>query len=83
MARKGFTLRQIVEKLRPDRSSLGAGQERHAGLRDAEILEECYNRWRKDYGGLQVEPAKRPKELKRENNCLRRLVVDRAFKSRF
>ena len=40
------------------------------------IVEQTFYRWRKEYGGLQVEQAKRLKELQRENTQLRRAVAD-------
>lgn len=44
--------------------------------REAEISEQSYYRWRKEYGGLQVGQAKKMKDLERENARLRRLVAD-------
>jgi transposase-like protein len=44
--------------------------------REAEISEQSYYRWRKEYGGLQVDQAGKMKDLERENARLRRLVVD-------
>jgi putative transposase len=50
-------------------------QPEHA-CRDAGIVEQTYYRWRKEYGGLQVDQARRLKELERENAKLKRLVSD-------
>jgi transposase-like protein len=44
--------------------------------KEAEISEQSYYRWRKEYGGLDIEQAKRFKELERENARLKRLVAD-------
>lgn len=44
--------------------------------KEAEISEQSYYRWRKEYGGLQVDQARKMKELERENARLRRLVAD-------
>jgi transposase-like protein len=44
--------------------------------REAEISEQSYYRWRKEYGGLQIDQARRMKDLERENARLRRLVAD-------
>jgi putative transposase len=44
--------------------------------KDAGIVEQTFYRWRKEYGGLQVEQAKRLKELQKENAQLRRAVAD-------
>jgi putative transposase len=76
MARKGFTPEQIVAKLRQIEVHLSQGRSIALACRDAEISEQSYYRWRKEYGGLQLEQAKRLKELERENNRLRRLVAD-------
>ena len=76
MARKGFTPEQIVAKLRQIEVHLSQGRSIALACRDAEISEQSYYRWRREYGGLQLEQAKRLKELERENSRLRRLVAD-------
>ncbi|PVZ05275.1 transposase [Methylobacterium radiotolerans] len=45
-------------------------------MKEAEISEQSYYRWRKEYGGLQVDQARKMKDLERENARLRRLVAD-------
>src|SRR6201985_2178301 len=59
-----------------DRSSRGERQADSAGMQGAEIVEQTYFRWRKEYGGLQVDHAKRLKELEQENAKLKRLVAE-------
>ena len=44
--------------------------------KEAEIVEQTYFRWRKEYGGFQIDPAKRLKELEQENGKLKRLVAN-------
>ena len=44
--------------------------------KEADVSEQSYYRWRKEYGGLQVDQAERMKDLERENARLRRLVAD-------
>ena len=44
--------------------------------RDAGITEQTYYRWRKEYGGLRLDQAKRLKELEKENLKLKRLVAE-------
>ena len=44
--------------------------------KEAEISEQSYYRWRKEYGGIQVDQARKMKDLERENARLRRLVAD-------
>ena len=70
---RGADRRQAAADRDPD----GARQEPGAGLaKEAEISEQSYYRWRKEYGGVAVEQAKRLKDLERENARLRRLVAD-------
>ena len=44
--------------------------------KEADISEQTYYRWRKEYGGLELDQAKRMKDLERENARLKRLVAD-------
>ena len=62
----------------PDRSSDGARQKhrRRVACKEADVSEQSYYRWRKEYGGLQIDQARRMKDLERENARLRRLVAD-------
>ena len=43
------------------------------------ISEQTYSRWRKEYGGLRLDQAKRLRELERENTRLKKLVADQAL----
>jgi len=52
------------------------GKTTSLACREAEITEQTYYRWRKEYGGLQVDQARRLKELESENAKLKRLVSD-------
>ncbi len=63
------------------RSRGGTGQGPAAGLggRNLEIAEQTYYRWRKEYGGLRVDQAKRLKELEKENARLKKRVADQAL----
>ena len=47
---------------------------RHLG-----ITEQAYYRWRKEYGGIRINQAKRLKELEKENAQLKKLVADQAL----
>jgi transposase-like protein len=77
MARgKRFSAEQIIAKLRQIEVQLAQGQSLALACKEAGISEQSYYRWRKEYGGLQLEQAKRLKELERENARLRRLVAD-------
>jgi len=79
MARKRHTAEQIIAKLREAELALGKGQVLVDVVRTLEISEQTYYRWRKEYGGLRVEQAKRLKELEKENARLKRLVADQAL----
>ena len=76
MKRKTFTPEQIIAKLREAEVLLSQGQTVGAVSRKLEVTEQTYYRWRKEYGGMQVEQARRLKELERENAQLKRLVAD-------
>ncbi len=79
MARKRHTAEQIIAKLREAELALAKGQSLVDVVRKLEISEQTYYRWRKEYGGLRVEQAKRLKELEKENARLKRLVADQAL----
>ena len=66
---------QIVLKLRQIEVQTTQGRSLAVACREAEAFEQSYYRWRKEYGGLQVDQARRLKELERENGRLRRLVA--------
>ena len=67
---------QVVLKLRQIEVQTAQGKSLALACREAEISEQSYYRWRKEYGGLQVHQARKMKDLERENARLRRLVAD-------
>ena len=67
---------QGVLKLRQIEVQTAQGKSLAFVCREAEISEQSYYRWRKEYGGLQIDQARRMKDLERENTRLRRLVAD-------
>ncbi len=80
MARgKRFNPEQIVMMLRQIEVQLAQGKSLALACKEAGISEQSYYRWRREYGGVAVEQAKRLKELERENARLRRLVADLAL----
>ena len=79
MGRKRHTAEQIITKLREAEVALAKGQTLALVVRKLEIAEQTYYRWRKEYGGLRVDQAKRLKELEKENVRLKRLVADQAL----
>ena len=76
MKRKTFTPEQIIGKLREAEVLLSQGQTVGAVSRKLEVTEQTYYRWRREYGGMQVEQARRLKDLERENARLKKLVAD-------
>ncbi len=67
---------QVVLKLRQIEVQTAQGKRLALACREAEISGQNYDRWRKEYGGLQVDQARKMKDLERENARLRRLVAD-------
>ena len=67
MSRKGHTTEQIVNKLRQADVEVAKGQSIAAVCKMIGITDQTYYRWRKEYGGLKVDQAKRFKELEQEN----------------
>ena len=76
MSRKRFTPEQIIGKLREAEVALAQGQMVMQVCRTLGIAEQTFYRWRREYGGLKVEQAKRLKALEQENARLRRAVSD-------
>jgi putative transposase len=76
MSRKRYTPEQIIGKLRE--AEVVLAQEETVGqvCRTLGIAEQTFYRWRREYGGLKVEQAKRLKALEQENTRLRRAVAD-------
>jgi putative transposase len=79
MGRKRHTAEQIIAKLREAEIELAKGQTMPEVVRKLGISEQTYYRWRKEYGGLRVDQARRLKELERENGRLKKLVADQAL----
>ena len=79
MARKRYSAEQIIRMLREAEVELAKGQSVGAVSKKLGITTNTYYRWRKEYGGLKVDQAKRLKELERENARLKRLVADQAL----
>jgi len=76
MSRKVFSAEQIIGKLREAEILLSKGQAVAEVVRKLGVSEQTYYRWRKTYGGMYVEQAKRFKELEKENVRLKKLVAD-------
>jgi putative transposase len=76
MARKRHTAEEIIGKLREAEVLLSQGRSVAEAARAIGVTEQSYYRWRKAYGGLKMDQARRLKELERENARLRRAVAD-------
>jgi transposase-like protein len=76
MARRKYTPEQIISKLREVEVALARGATVAMAARGIGVTDQTYYRWRREYGGLTVEQAKRLKELEKENLRLRRAVSD-------
>ena len=76
MPRKRFTVEQIISKLREAEVELSRGLTVGQVCKKLEVTEQTYYRWRKEYGGLRTDQAKRLKALERENVRLKKLVAD-------
>ncbi len=76
MARKRYTTEEIIRKLREADVLIGQGQTVANVIRHFGVSDVTYYRWRKEYGGLKVDQAKRFKELEKENARLKRLLAD-------
>mgnify|MGYP000734056791 CR=1 FL=1 len=76
MVRKAFKPEQIINKLREAEVLLSQGSTVDEASRKLGVTEQTYYRWRKEYGGMRVEQAKRLQELEKENTRLKKLVAD-------
>ncbi len=76
MKGRKHTIEQIISKLREAEVALAKGQPVGKLVRKLGITEQTYYRWRKEYGGVRTDQAKRFKELEKENGRLKKLVAD-------
>ena len=76
MVRKGHTSEQIINKLREAEILLNQGATIGEASRKIGVTEHTYYRWRKEYGGMRIEQARKLKELEKENTRLKKLVAD-------
>jgi len=76
MSTKRFKPEQIVNLLRQIEVEIANGKTTPQACRDAQITAQTYYRWRKEFGGLKLDQAKRLKELEKENGRLKRLVAE-------
>ncbi len=76
MAKKSHSPEQVINKLREAEILLNQGASIGEASRKIGVTEQTYYRWRKEYGGMRVEQAKRLKDLEKENARLKKLVAD-------
>jgi len=76
MVRKNFTPEHIINKLREAEVRINQGISIAEASRKIGVTEQTYYRWRREYGGLRIEQAKKLKHLEKENARLKKLVAD-------
>jgi putative transposase len=79
MAKKRFTPEQIITHLRQVEVLVSQGRTTGDACRHLGVSEQTYYRWRKEYGGMEVDQLRRLKDLEQENGRLKRLVADQAL----
>ena len=79
MPRKRYSVEEIIGKLREAEVALGQGATVEEVIRRLGISEPTYYRWRGEYGGLQLDQAKRLKDLEREHARLKKLVAEQVL----
>ena len=79
MVRKGITPEQIINKLREAEIHINQGISIAEASRKIGVTQQTYYRWRKEYGGLRIEQARKLKNLEKENARLKKLVADLAL----
>jgi putative transposase len=79
MPKKGYSPEQIINKLREAEVLLSQGSTIAVVCRKIGITDQTYYRWRKDYGGMRVDQARRLKYLEQENTRLKKVVADFAL----
>jgi transposase-like protein len=76
MRRKRHSAEEIINKLREAEVGLAKGRALAEICKQIGVSEQTYYRWRREYGGLKTDQARRLKELERENARLKRLLAD-------
>jgi putative transposase len=78
MARKRFKTEEIIQHIRTAEIAQAKGASLEEAARSIGVCAQTLVRWRKEYGGLKVDQAKRLKELEVENNRLKKIVANQA-----
>jgi len=76
MPKKGYSPEQIINKLIEAEVMVSQGNAIATVTKKIGVTEQTYYRWRKEYGGMRIEQARRLRELEQENSRLKKLVAD-------
>ena len=76
MAKRRYQAEEIIHKLREAEVALAQGRKTPEVCKKLGVTEQTYYRWRREYGGLKVDQAKRLKELEKENSRLKKLLAE-------
>ena len=79
MPRKGHSPEQVLAKLRQVEVAVANGKSVGQAVRDIGVTDHTYYRWRREYGGLNLDQAKRLKKLEKENARLKKMVAEQAL----
>ena len=79
MPRKGHSPEQVLNKLRQVEVAVAGGKSVGQAVREIEVTDHTYYRWRREYGGLNLDQARRLKKLEQENARLKRTIADLAL----
>jgi putative transposase len=79
MKRRHHSPEQIIRLLQEGEKLLGAGQPVEQVARQLEISESTWHRWQNQYGGMKADEAKELRELRKENQRLKKIVADQAL----
>ena len=77
MTRKRYTPEQIIRKLREAEVMISQGKSISQATRQIGIVDQTYYKWRREYGGMRVDQAKRLKYLEKQNLQLKKIVADK------
>ena len=79
MPRKGHSPEQVLNKLRQVEVAVAGGKSVGVAVREIGVTDHTYYRWRREYGGLNLDQARRLKKLEQENARLKRTSADLAL----
>ena len=76
MGKKAHSSEEIIRKLRQAEVLLHGGKSVAEACRELEVTDATYYKWRKEYGGMKMDQAKRLKDLERENSELKKMLAE-------